>query len=133
MGPSCVTLCAASVAALLAAVLGPSGAASAAGGAPERPAVHAGVCPVRPAVPEATFAPAPYPSRSCPPRDTSRARSSRQAYAPGPEARRAAARPASVPVARAAGPSTAQAVVGLLLAATAALVVALGVLRRGRR
>ncbi|MEU6443631.1 hypothetical protein [Streptomyces sp. NPDC047046] len=171
MGSSRVTLCAA---VLLAAVLGPAGAAVS--GAPERPVVRAGACLTRPDTPDAGFAPAPYPSRSCAPRDPNGSRpprTARQAHAPEPahhgttaqgghgttvheghgaaepvnrgdsaptarEAsdtanRDATEHAAAVPVARAAGPSTAQAVVGLLLAATAALVVALGVLRRGRR
>ncbi|WP_129287249.1 hypothetical protein [Streptomyces sp. GZWMJZ-114] len=168
MGSPHVTLCAAT--ALLAAVLGPQGAALAAGtsasAAPERPLVRAETCLTRPATPDAGSAPTPYPS--CPPRDTNgqRApRAARQAHAPEPAGHDAAEvtgrdasdsarhdatevtgrdatdsaghdateRAAAVPVARAAGPSAAQAVVGLLLAATAALVVALGVLRRGRR
>ncbi|MEW2351322.1 hypothetical protein AB0904_27080 [Streptomyces sp. NPDC006684] len=176
MGSPHVTLCAAT--ALLAAVLGPQGAALAAGtsasAAPERPLVRAETCLTRPATPDAGSAPTPYPS--CPPRDTNGLRpprAARQAHAPEPaghdgtgsagrdatgvtgrdasdSARHdatevtgrdatdsaghdATERAAAVPVARAAGPSAAQAVVGLLLAATAALVVALGVLRRGRR
>ncbi|ASY33043.1 hypothetical protein [Streptomyces sp. CLI2509] len=168
MGSPHVTLCAAT--ALLAAVLGPQGAALAAStsasAAPERPLVRAETCLTRPATPDAASAPTPYPS--CPPRDTNGPRpprAARQAHAPEPAGhdgtgsaghdateatgraatnsarhdateptgRAAAERAAAVPVARAAGPSAAQAVVGLLLAATAALVVALGVLRRGRR
>ncbi|WP_431036367.1 hypothetical protein ACQYWQ_20145 [Streptomyces sp. P6-2-1] len=134
MGSSRVTLCV--TAALLAAVLGPQGAASAASGAPERPAVRAEACLARPGTPDAGFFPTPSPSRSCPPRDTNGPPppgAARQAHAPEPAERRAGERPAAVPAARAAGPSAAQAVVGFLLAATAALVVAFGVLRRGRR
>ncbi|SCD43142.1 hypothetical protein GA0115251_107333 [Streptomyces sp. TverLS-915] len=178
MGSPHVTLCAAT--ALLAAVLGPQGAALAAStsasAAPERPLVRAETCLTRPATPDAGPAPTPYPSRSCPPRDTNGPRpprAARQAHAPEPAGHGgtgsagrdatvatgrdasdsaghdatevtgrdatnsaghdATERAAAVPVARAAGPSAAQAVVGLLLAATAALVVAFGVLRRGRR
>ncbi|MFJ4700270.1 MULTISPECIES: hypothetical protein [unclassified Streptomyces] len=162
MGSPHVTLCAAT--ALLAAVLGPQGAALAAStsasAAPERPLVRAETCLTRPATPDAGPAPTPYPSRSCPPRDTNGPRpprAARQAHAPEPAGHGgtgtagrdatvatgrdasdsaghdATERAATVPVARAAGPSAAQAVVGLLLAATAALVVAFGVLRRGRR
>ncbi|SCE27327.1 hypothetical protein GA0115246_113562, partial [Streptomyces sp. SolWspMP-sol7th] len=87
MGSPHVTLCAAT--ALLAAVLGPQGAALAAStsasAAPERPLVRAETCLTRPATPDAASAPTPYPS--CPPRDTNGPRpprAARQAHAPEP-------------------------------------------------
>ncbi|MFJ4415863.1 hypothetical protein [Streptomyces sp. NPDC088925] len=87
MGSPHVTLCAAT--ALLAAVLGPQGAALAASAsasaAPERPLVRAETCLTRPATPDAASASTPYPS--CPPRDTNGPRpprAARQAHAPEP-------------------------------------------------
>ncbi|NEA40477.1 hypothetical protein G3I42_14580, partial [Streptomyces sp. SID11385] len=85
MGSSRVTLCAAGV--LFATVLGPPGVALAASGAPERPVVRAGACLTRPDTPDAGFAPAPHPSRSCAPRPTNGPHplgTARQAHAPEP-------------------------------------------------